>query len=84
MNADFTRLFIADLDGIKAPPFASFYYSTDVPQVYTQNSVEIAQIYKDNKFNSYFAELPADSVSNELLFLEFAFKIIKFVLQKNF
>ena len=84
VTADFTRLFIADLGGTKAPPFASFYYSTGEPEIYGKNSMKVSKKYQENGFNSYFIDLPADAVANELLFLEFAFKNENEELAKEF
>lgn len=84
VKADFTRLFIADLGGTKAPPFASFYYLAGELEIYSQNSVQVFEKYKENNFSHYFIDLPADAVSNELLFLNFAFKNENLELAKEF
>ncbi|MBZ7953895.1 molecular chaperone TorD family protein [Campylobacter sp. W0018] len=66
---DFTRLFLSDINFVKAPPYASFYLDKD-KEIYSSNSEKIKNIFLKYNFLIFLENEPQDSLINELLFIK--------------
>ncbi|PSM52979.1 putative dimethyl sulfoxide reductase chaperone DmsD [Campylobacter blaseri] len=73
IEVDFTRLFLCDDYFLKAPPYASYYYSIFGDMI-SENSTKVEKHFLNSEFKKPFDALPSDSVANEFAFLAFCFE----------
>lgn len=72
--ADFTRLFIADEEYLKAPPYASYYLESS-GETFTQESDELSKLYASLNFTpTLYPHEPCDHLASELEFLALLLK----------
>ncbi|CZE46688.1 hypothetical protein [Campylobacter geochelonis] len=73
INSDFTELFLANIDGVKCPWFASFYFN-QYAQIKTARSFLVfKEFYKPSNYDLLSPNLPFDALKNELGFISFCF-----------